>query len=882
MANNAPTNQPTNPPTHQNWSWPISMAWRDSRTHRKRLLLYMASIIIGTAALVAINTLGNSFQEAVDGQARTLLGADLSINSQAPFGPAAEALIDSLGGDQSREISFTSMVYFPENGGTRIAQVRAITGGYPYYGELVTDPIEAGKNFQQAKEALVDDGLMLQFDLKVGEDINVGKESFRIAGRLLKIPGENAAISVIGPRVYIPMDHIDPKLLERGSRVSYKTYFKFEEVEPVAVEQMVQDLRPDLRALRLSTDTIIERQQRLGRTLENMYRFLNLGGFIALLLGGIGVASAIHAYIKQKMGTIAVLRCLGAVARQTFYIYLIQALAMGLIGSAMGVVLGLGVMNFLPAVLGDFLPVELTMSLSLKPVIQGMLIGLSMTVLFALLPLIGTRNISPLLTLRSSFEGINPLANEPRRFIIYGAIAVSILLFSLSQTTKWIFGVSFSLALGLSFGLLFLMARLIMYLAKRYLPVSWSYIWRQSLANLYRPNNQTVTLMVALGLGTLLLTNLYLTQHGLLNVINLANSGDNPNMVLFDIQSDQKETVTEVLDRHGLSVLQQVPIVTMRIASVKGQSVADLRDNSLQNEAQVESAGPGPPQGGPGGGRGGRVWRREFRASYGETLSDTEEIIAGQWQGGVTSSDSVFVSLTPRLAESMGVTVGDEVVFDVQGFPITAVVGSLRNINPRPAGANFGGFFAIRFPAGVLESAPQFHVLLTRTKSTAVSAAVQREIVQTFPNISIIDLDLILSTVDAIFDKVSLIIRFMALFSVATGLIVLVGVITNSRYQRVQESVLLKTLGAVKRQVLTIMVMEYFFLGFFAVLTGMILAIGASWALAFFVFDMPYTLPVVPVLAILLIIVALTVIVGLLCSRGIHNSPPLEILRDEV
>jgi putative ABC transport system permease protein len=230
----------------------------------------------------------------------------------------------------------------------------------------------------------------------------------------------------------------------------------------------------------------------------------------------------------------------------------------------------------------------------------------------------------------------------------------------------------------------------------------------------------------------------------------------------------------------------------------------------------------------------------------------------------------------------MGVTVGDEVVFDVQGFPITAVVGSLRNINPRPAGANFGGFFAIRFPAGVLESAPQFHVLLTRTKSTAVSAAVQREIVQTFPNISIIDLDLILSTVDAIFDKVSLIIRFMALFSVATGLIVLVGVITNSRYQRVQESVLLKTLGAVKRQVLTIMVMEYFFLGFFAVLTGMILAIGASWALAFFVFDMPYTLPVVPVLAILLIIVALTVIVGLLCSRGIHNSPPLEILRDEV
>lgn len=858
-------------------SWLFSMAWRDSRTHRRRLLLYMASIIIGTAALVAINTLGASFHSAVDNQARTLLGADLSINSRDAFGPDAEALIDSLGGDQSREISFTSMVLFPENGGTRIAQVRAIQGGYPYYGDLVTEPPDAGKSFQNAREALVDDGLMIQFDLQVGNTINVGTESFRIAGRLLKIPGENAAVSVIGPRVYIPLEHLDPKLLERGSRVSYKTYFKFD--GPTDVEQMVRDLRPDLRVMQLSTDTIEERQQRLGRTLENLYRFLNLGGFIALLLGGIGVASAIHAYIKQKIGTIAVLRCLGAVSRQTFYIYLIQALAMGLIGSTLGVLVGLGVMNFLPVVLGDFLPVELTLSLSWTPIIQGMLIGLSMTVLFALLPLIGTRNVSPLMTLRSSFEGFNPLANEPRRWIIYGAIALSILLFALSQTSNWILGVAFSAALGLSFGLLFMMARLIMYLAKRYLPVSWSYIWRQSLANLYRPNNQTVTLMVALGLGTLLLTNLYLTQHGLLNIINLANSGDNPNMVLFDIQSDQKEAVTEVLERNGLAVLRQVPIVTMRIAEVNGRTAADMRNDGPRNAEQVrpQEQRRGPPQ----GGRGGRVFRREFRASYGESLTDAEQIVAGEWRGRVGPSDTVFVSLAPWIAESMGVTVGDEVVFDVQGFPITAVVGSLRNILPRQVGGDFGGFFAIRFPAGVLEPAPQFHVLLTRTKSTAVSAAVQREVVQAFPNVSIIDLDLILSTADAIFDKVALIVRFMGLFSVVTGLIVLVGVITNSRYQRVQESVLLKTLGAVKRQVLTIMVLEYFFLGFFAVLTGMILALGASWALAFFVFDMPYTLPYLPILGVLLVIVAVTVIVGLLCSRGIHNSPPLEILRSE-
>ena len=819
----------------------------------------MSSIVVGTAALVAISTLGSSMKIAVEEQARMLLGADLALRGNQSFGPETEALIDSLGGLQSRQISFTSMVFVPESGGTRIASVRALEGPYPFYGSFLTEPETAGVSFRNGQKALVDAGLMTQFGVEVGDEIRVGGVPFQIAGRLRKIPGENAAMSMIGPRVYIPVAHLNPDLIDRGSRVSYTVFFKFPEI--VDVDQLVAELRPRIRRLGLRSDTVLGQQQRLGRILDNLYRFLNLGGFVALLLGGIGVASAIHAYMKRKMNTVAVLKCLGASSSQTFSIYLIQASAMGLVGSVMGVLLGTGVMNALPALLGDFLPVDIEMGLSPMPILQGLLIGLSMAILFALLPLLSTRTVSPLITLRSSFEGSATLPGEPLRWAVYATIGGSILLFSVTQTQNWIIGLAFCLGLTLSFAMLLGIAHLIIKTVKKYHPASWSYVWRQGLANLYRPNNQTVTLMVSLGLGASLLTTLYLTQHSLMGLIDIGDQKDSPNMVLFDIQTDQKAPIEELIASHGMAIIQQVPLVTMRLGDTYGGS--QLVEPNDQR-------------------RDGRRRRREFRASYRPSLTPTEKIIAGKWRGiRATVTDTIFVSLDTRLAANLDLAVGDPVVFDVQGFPMETTVGSIRTTEARGIGGDFSGFFSVLFPVGVLEPAPQFHVVLVRTPSAEQAAALQQEVVKQFANVSVIDLDLILTTADAIFEKVALVVRFMALFSIITGLVVLIGVITNSRYQRVQESILLKTLGAVKQQVLKIMLLEYFFLGFFAVITGMLISLGTSWALAFFLFDIAYDIPLLPILGVFAVIVGVTVLVGMLCSLGIHRSPPLEVLRNE-
>ncbi len=834
------------------------MAWRDSRTSRKKLILSMLCIIVGVAALVAISSFGKNVKKAVDHQAKSLLGADLAISSRQPFAQATEALIDSIGGDQSRETGFSSMAYFPRTGSTRLVQVRALKGNFPYYGFLETLPSTAAYNFRNGPNALVDDALMLQFDAQVGDSIKIGAFTFRIVGRLKKVPGEAPAEALVGPRVYIPMAYLDQTaLIQRGSRVAYKTHFKLG--PETDVEQLLEEIEPHLRQYRLQSDTVQERKASLGKVLENLTRFLNLVAFIAPLLGGLGVASGIHVYIKQKLSTIALLRCLGAKARHTFAVYLTQATAIGLAGAILGALVGIGVQTLLPAALGDFLPVKMTFSLSWSAIMQGLAIGLGITLLFALLPLLSIRRISPLLTLRFSYEDTGSSSKDLLRWLLYLLIAVCIGSFAMAQTERWVYGLGFLVALGLAFGLLTAVARLTMVLVRVYFPHSWTYVWRQGLANLYRPNNQTVVLILALGLGTFLIMTLYLSQRQLLEQVWLVSKNNQPNMVLFDIQGDQREDIANLLRSFDLPVLQQVPIVTMRLAAVKGKRVG-----AIHNDAQQSSAD----------------WaqQREYHATYRDSLTDTETIVAGTWQGQVDSgSDVAGISVEEEIAQILNIAPGDELVFDVQGVSIAATVSSIRKVDWWRIQPNF---FVV-FPTGVLEDAPQYYVLVTRFDSNELSAKVQRAVVQKFPNVSIIDLTLILNTLDTVLSRISFALRFMTLFSITTGLVVLVGAVITGRHQRMRESVLLRTLGASRAQVVKIMLIEYLFLGSFSGLAGIILALAGSWALAYFVFDITFVLAVAPLILALLLVTGIAVVTGILGSWGVHNRPPLEALRAE-
>jgi putative ABC transport system permease protein len=309
-----------------------------------------------------------------------------------------------------------------------------------------------------------------------------------------------------------------------------------------------------------------------------------------------------------------------------------------------------------------------------------------------------------------------------------------------------------------------------------------------------------------------------------------------------------------------MPVIQEAPIVTMRLPEVKGRKTADILLDPQRKTPEWEL-------------------EREDRTTYRDQLTDTEKISAGQWIGRVDyhPGDTVPISLDGDIAKDLGTKIGDELVFDVQGIIIKTKLASTRTVDWKRFQTNF---FVV-FPAGVLENAPTFHVLVSRVPTPADSAKLQNAIVAKFPNVSAIDLTSVIQTVDSILSKVALVIRVMSLFTVGAGVIVLASTIWSGRYQRLQESILLRTLGASRLQIWKILCAEYFLLGLFASVTGIVLAVGASWGLAKFVFKLSYAPSVWPLFVAAGAVSLFTVAVGLVASRGVGSAPPLEILRAE-
>ncbi len=834
--------------------WLFKMAWRDSRKNRARLFLFLSSIILGIAALVAIQSFGENLKNQLDNEAKELLGADIEIQSRYAFPQKFLGYLDSMGVQSAREVSFASMVLFTKSGESRLVNVRAVEPGYPYYGSFGTNPINQGV-LTNPNQALVDETLLLQYKANTGDSVKVGEITFAIRAGLTQIPGQTGIAATVAPPVFIPYNRVEEtNLMQRGSRLYYKLYVKY---PPNISETLVKSIKDKLEAENLRYDDVEERKEEIGEAYEDLTGFLNLTAFIALLLGCIGVASSVHIYMKEKVQLIALLRCLGAKGRQGFGIYLVQLLAMGLIGSIIGAFLGTVIQYYFPLLFKDFLPFDIDLQLSWPSVIKGIVLGVITTLLFSLYPLLKIRKISPLKVLRASVEN-----NEPDRWplLVYVLIGLFILGFSYLQLGNWFTSVLFCLVLLVAFVVLAGLAQGIIWLVKRFFPTKRSFILRQSLANLYRPNNQTLVLVITIGLGTALLSTLFLSRQILLDKVNISATLENrPNMVLFDIQESQIKELEDLTKQNNLPVLASIPVVTMQIESVKGKT-------AQENKADTVS------------GLRNWVFNREYRVTYRNTLTESETVTSGIWQGKVTGPrDSIFISLDERLAEDLKVAIGDPLVFNVQGAFITTYLGSIRKVDWQRLETNF----QVLFPSGVLEQAPKFYVLLTRFESAAESAKYQQVMVQKFPSVSIIDLNLILQTVDEVISKVSFIIQFMAFFSIITGIIVLIGSVLISKYQRIQESVLLRTLGASRNHILSINALEYFILGSLAALTGIVISLFIGMGLAIGYFNTTFNPDLLSLLGMYLFITLSTVFIGLYNYRSVIIQPPLEILRKE-
>lgn len=835
-------------------SWLFKMAWRDGKSSTSRLLLFMASIVLGIAAVVAIQLFSHSMQENIRQQSKAMMGADYIIDSRQKPNERVMAIIDSLGSD-AHEVNFTSMAAFPENGESKLVKVRGLSGDFPFYGTMETEPAEAASTYQETGGALVDATLMLQFDLNTGDSIKLGKLSLPIVGRLHNIPGSTAISASVAPTVLIPFSYIEATdLLQFGSRKEYQYFFTAPPT--MDLRQLSEQLNPILKAENADLDTHTGTSRRVGRSSENVSKFLNLAAFIALLLGCIGIASSVHIYIKEKLNHVAVLKCLGASRKQTFLVFLIQIAGIGLLGGLIGTAIGIGLQQAFPYILQDFLPFEVQVSISPQPIIMGILLGVLMSVLFALLPLLGTWYVSPLEVLRVSEH--NDAKPRKARLFTFMGIIFFIYLFSFWLLGDGLFALAFVAGVAITFVILVGIASLFMKAIRSYFPKNWGFTARQSLMNLFRPNNQTTVLILSIGLGTFLISTLYFTKDILLAKAALERHTDQPNIILLDVQPPQSEAVSNTVSEKGLDVLDNISLITMRVHSIKGRLANDIRKDSSSTISNW-------------------VLNHEFRTTFRDSLIGSEELLRGEWVPEIKPGDPVVVSLSEDLARRATVDVGDQIVFNVQGVLMETTVGSIRKVDWARMQMNF----TVVFPKGVLENAPQFHVLTTHVPDDASAASLQRELVKKFPTISVIDLRQLYSVVEDVLDKISWVINFMAFFSILTGIIVLIGSVRTSKHQRIKESVLLRTMGAKSSQILQITALEYLYLGLLGSLIGILLSLIGSQVLATILFEEPFVPSIVPFVVFLPGITVLVLLIGLSNIRSVLNSPPLEVLRRE-
>ncbi|MEW5916282.1 MAG: FtsX-like permease family protein [Gemmatimonadota bacterium] len=842
--------------TRPTWLRLARVSWWESRSTRRRLALYMSAISLGVMALVAIDSYAANVQRTVRSQSRALLGGDLAVSSGRAFPGAVDTLLDSLGAAGfpiARVTSFGSMALAPASGGTRFSQVRAVTKNWPLYGDVTTSPPMRLDTLHTGRVALVDTTLLIAINANIGDSVQLGYAKFLIAGTLGKVPGEPDIAAAIGPRVLIGRDFAEATgLLVFGSRLDREVFVRVRNPGDAPTLASVQER---IRAQRLRARTIAQSESRMSDSINELSSFLGIVGIVALLLGGIGVASGVHAWVVRKIDTVAVLRCLGATGPQVLMMYSAQAALMGLLGATGGAVLGVGVQFLLPKAIGGFMPVDVTPQLEWLAIGKGMALGLWIALAFAMHPLIALRRVSPLQAIR---RDVDPLPirrswRDPYRIGVNVLLAATVIAVAGTRSDSWQDTLGVSGAIALVLAVLVTSAGALSWLARRLVRAGWPYVVRQGVANLYRPANQTRAVVLSLGFGAFLLSTLYLVQSNLLGNLQRLNEESRGNLILFDVQADQANGVDSIVRGSTTPVIERTPIVTMRLSAINGVNVTTLQQDTTRPSWAL---------------------RREYRSTYRDSLFPAESLMTGEWFSA--TDGRLEVSLEEEIAGDLQVKLGDKLTWDVQGINIETVMTSVRGVNWSRFEPNF---FAV-FEPSALASAPQTFVFLASSANERVSATLQRDVVRKYPNVAIIDLSLIRQTVSEITRRATVAIRFLAIFSLAMGVPVLFSAVAATRRERLREGVLLKTLGATRQQIGRIMFAEYALLGLLGSLTGMLLSFGGAWGVMRFVFERPMTPAYLPALVLAAGMLLLTVTIGFLSGREVFRETAMAALRE--
>lgn len=839
---------------------------RESRHARGRLAFFVACLAVGVAAVVAVAGLAASLDGKVRAEARPLLAADLVIEGRKPLTPELEAGLSGLG-DGVRRADLRELVTVVAQppgadgapGRSQLVELKVVAPGYPFYGVLVTEPAGALDTLLAGGGVLVAPELALRLDLHPGSPLRVGTRELTVRGQIRTEPdrvGSELGFTVASRVMMSNADFPTTGLEGIGSRITYRTLLRLpdgagRDQAKQAKEQLALHL-PAVGGHRI--ETWAEAQPALRDGLARVERFLGLVALLSLLAGGIGVAQTVRAWLTSRLDAVAVLKCLGMRPREVLTLYLGQSLGLGLLGSLVGVAGGVALLYLLPSVLGTLVPQELIDPWQPGAFLRGLGLGVGIATLFSLPPLLSVLAVPPARVLRRTVEPLPP--SRGRRLGFGLLLFVGIWATAAVQARSLWLGGQFAVGALVAAGVLTLAARLVARGVSR-IPVRRFWM-RYGLAALGRPGSATLSGVVALGLGVVVVLGMWLIERGLSRQLRADLPEAAPSVFLVDIQPNQWPGVGEVLAAEGADNVDSVPVVMARLTSIDGQG-AEVRAKQAKTEGNRD---------------GGRRWAltREQRLTYLLELPRGNTLTAGTlWDEPAVPE----VSVEADFARDLGVQLGSKLGFDIQGVPFELTVTSLRTVDWSTFGINF---FLVVEP-GVLEKAPQQRVAAARLVPGSEDA-VQDQLAARFPNVTMIRIREIIEKVIAVLDRISLGVRFLGGFTALAGVAILAGAVSSTASRRGREVALLKTLGLTRGTVLALFTVEHALVGLVAGVLGSGGAAILAWVVLTRGMQVDGAFEPVPLLIGVGASVALSVVAGLGASLRALGRRPIEVLRE--
>ena len=849
---------------------PWKLAWRiarrEARASAGKFVFAILGVAAGVGALTGVRGFADAFNDELRRQARTLMAADVTLRQFSALTPAQQQCLDSYvqrGARLTRITETVSMMGSP-GGVPALVSVKAVDPAvYPFYGQVILDPPRPLKDALDAQSVAVSDDLLVRLNVQTGSTVKLGAAEFRVVGTVVREPDRMTGSLNIGPRALISRDGLERTgLMTFGSRASQRFLFRLPDPgsgKPVNIDAMRAELK------RVFPESMIadyrESHPAIRRALERSATFLSLVSLIALVVGALGVATAIHAHMQQRLDSIAIMKCLGARSAQIMVIYTLQAALLGLAGGFAGLAVGFGVQRLMPLLLAKYFLFEHALAWSPAFAVEGLGVGLLVSLLFTIPPLLSIRQVKPALIFRREMAEVRPpLAVRLHRagpafvasLIILGGVGLIAgwLAESLKMGAYFVGGIAVSL-------LVLACAAWLLLRALRWLvrgaPLRWSVEWRQGMANLYRPGNHAPSVLVALGLGVTFTLSVYLLQKSLIREVTSAAPPGAPNVILINITEHERAGVQKLLD--GLPGLKKKPTiepyVAVRLETIDGRPVKDLKLEGYQHRFQSTREvtwADAPPEDLPA--RHGAWWKADGAAPQ--------------------------VAVVEEMATVLNLKVGTRLRWTAIGREFETPVAVVF----RQRAVRTGRQMELLFNRPALAGLPVQYVAMLRLPARQIGA-LQKQAYQQFPTVTVVNTADVMTLIQEVIDQIALVIRFIAGFAILAGAIILASTVAGTRFRRIRETAVLKTLGAKRLRLVGIFSVEFLILGLVAGALGSTLATLFSRLILTRLLDADFHVEWPPLILTTLMAAVLAVGAGWLASLRILSQKPLEVLRDE-